>query len=247
MVGTVSKPERAREESTAKEREHERKKSDGKSPRNRREEGETSNENENRKENVMEEKQKKRRTEENPNEKRRKNEHENDEMNENEGNHQQKNEQEKQKHTKRDAGWLPQLHQKIAELDRAKQEWSYLQREHDVSTKTKLAKIRVKIGQVTYLALVDPGSSTSILPYHIYALNSNKFTLTKANIKITGISNTPLQALGRARGRIKIEGKTIMHRWTCLDTNEIILGLDFLRRCGARWDFLDNHIILRYP
>ena len=125
-------------------------------------------------------------------------------------------------------------------------------RERRVPKNTTLGYIKIWIGGEWRQALVDTGANTGIFPKDLYnelAPCNNWHIPPHQNISVRVVGGATTPALGKIKIPFKVENcsQKLHYRFTVMDHDEILIGLDFLKTHGAIWDFLDDYITLRYP
>lgn len=98
---------------------------------------------------------------------------------------------------------------------------------------------------------IDSAAQISILKPT--KLNKSELINSKEKIYITGVAqNTRLETLGTIETELTINNFSINHKFYILNSgfrlnNDGILGVDFLKKCNAKIDFLTNTIELQLP
>lgn len=89
--------------------------------------------------------------------------------------------------------------------------------------------------------LVDNGSQFSILPRRFL---SNQRIRDLNNLKLTGAGGSPIKVHGMIDHTIKLRDKEYKHGFVIADTEEPIIGIDFMRKVRMMIDPLGNQIKL---
>ena len=92
--------------------------------------------------------------------------------------------------------------------------------------------IRVMVGNESYLALLDPGATISLVGSRI--LNKYRDRLRESSGQVRGVSGVPMKVHGNLRISIDVDGHlgTLEFRAVEEINHDIILGMDF----GVEWD-----------
>ena len=92
--------------------------------------------------------------------------------------------------------------------------------------------IRVTIGNESYLALLDPGTTISLIGSRI--LNKYRDRLRESSGQVRGVSGASMKVQGNLRISIDVDGHlgTLEFRAVEEINHDIILGMDF----GVEWD-----------
>ena len=87
--------------------------------------------------------------------------------------------------------------------------------------------IRVMVGNESYLALLDPGATISLVGSRI--LNKYRDRLRESSGQVRGVSGVPMKVQGNLRISIDVDGHlgTLEFRAVEEINHEIILGMDF--------------------
>ena len=109
------------------------------------------------------------------------------------------------------------------------------------------AYLRVKIGRHQHLALLDTGSEVTLVPSKFVSSNQ----MIPTDQKLQAANGSEITVLGEAELKIKIRGCNMNLNCLVVDNvSEILIGLDWLRRNAATWDFQKKLIVIdgeEYP
>ena len=105
----------------------------------------------------------------------------------------------------------------------------------------------INIGKLNFRALVDTGAGTTVIHKRVYDSLSKKPPLQKTKICLESATGTPLNILGYAEIRFKINNIHLIHNCIVVDNlrRNVILGRDFLSANSCRIYFDLNGIKIK--
>ena len=92
--------------------------------------------------------------------------------------------------------------------------------------------------------LLDSGCELTLIPLSVYKQAGN-VPLVTSNTRIWTANGGRLDVIGEAQVPFKLNGKDITT--TALvsgDVEEVMLGIDWLKAHGCKWDFVDNTLLV---